>query len=150
MNYLKYIEHSAENLQFFLWLRAYSKKFAELPESERRLSPEWTMSDHETEQAAQDQARKMKVSADTAAVLKGTGLEDGPVVTEIEQDPFNTPPRTPSSEYKRDHAAPSEYSADEKSNWSSTQKTIDVRRKAGETYDDAGLKWQPCKPQSSC
>lgn len=146
MNYLKYIERSAENLQFFLWLRAYSQKFSELPEAERQLSPEWTLSELETEQAAaQSQARKMNVSADTAAALKGTGLEKESMVHETEHDPFDTPPRTSSSDSKRDHITSSEFSSDGKSNWSSTQRTIDVRRKAGDMYDDAGLKWQPCK-----
>lgn len=151
MNYLKYIERSAENLQFFLWLRAYSQKFNELPEAERQLSPEWTLTELETAQAAaQSQARKMKISADTAAVLKDTGLEYRPTVTETERDPFDTPPRTSSSESKRDHITSSEFSSDEKSNWSSTQKTIDVRRKAGEMYEDAGLKWQPCMLMCLC
>lgn len=148
MNYLKYIEHSAENLQFFLWLRAYTQRFNDLPEHERKLSPEWTLSEYETEQmAAQSETRKMKVGADTAAMMKGTGLESGQTVTESEKisDPFNTPPRTPSTEWNRDHGTTSEFGSDEKSNWSSTQKTVDVRRKAEGSYDDAGLKWQPCE-----
>ena len=42
MNFLKYIELSAENLQFYLWFRDYSKRYNELPDSEKALSPEWT------------------------------------------------------------------------------------------------------------
>ena len=42
MNYLVYIEHSAENLQFFLWYRDYLKRFDELPPNERALAPEWS------------------------------------------------------------------------------------------------------------
>lgn len=41
MNYLLYIEHSAENLQFFLWYRDYLMRFANLPPSEKALSPLW-------------------------------------------------------------------------------------------------------------
>lgn len=41
MNYLKYIELSAENLQFYLWLRDYTKRFEQLSEYEKALSPEW-------------------------------------------------------------------------------------------------------------
>lgn len=41
MNYLLYIEHSAENLQFFLWYRDYLMRFANLPPSEKALSPIW-------------------------------------------------------------------------------------------------------------
>ena len=41
MNYLKYIELSAENLQFYLWLQDYTKRFEQLPSNEKALSPEW-------------------------------------------------------------------------------------------------------------
>ena len=41
MNYLKYIELSAENLQFYLWLQDYTKRFEQLSEHEKALSPEW-------------------------------------------------------------------------------------------------------------
>ena len=47
MDFLKYIEHNAENLQFFLWYKDYVKRFFQMPESRsRNLRPEWT-----TEQA---------------------------------------------------------------------------------------------------
>lgn len=45
MDYLVYVECNAENLQFYLWLRDYTRRFNELPEHERRLSPEWTDED---------------------------------------------------------------------------------------------------------
>jgi len=41
MNYLLYVEHSAESLQFFLWYRDYLMRFANLPASEKALSPIW-------------------------------------------------------------------------------------------------------------
>ena len=41
LDYLVYIAHDAENLQFYLWYLDYSRRFKNLPESERRLSPEW-------------------------------------------------------------------------------------------------------------
>ena len=37
-----YVSYEAENLQFYLWLRDYTKRFFSLPESEQALSPEWT------------------------------------------------------------------------------------------------------------
>ncbi|KAH8153560.1 uncharacterized protein LAJ45_02373 [Morchella importuna] len=40
MRYLTYVEHSAENLQFYLWLRDYSARFEALPDNEKALSPE--------------------------------------------------------------------------------------------------------------
>jgi hypothetical protein len=41
MAYLTYIEHSAETLQFYLWYLDYTKRFRQLPPSEKSLSPEW-------------------------------------------------------------------------------------------------------------
>ena len=42
MGYLLYVSHDAENLQFFLWLQDHTKRFHEISESERALSPPWT------------------------------------------------------------------------------------------------------------
>ncbi len=39
MDYLLYIEHSAENLQFYLWYRDYIRRWNALPASQRALSP---------------------------------------------------------------------------------------------------------------
>lgn len=39
MDYLMYIEHSAENLQFYLWYRDYLRRWNALPASQRALSP---------------------------------------------------------------------------------------------------------------
>ena len=39
MDYLVYIEHSAENLQFYLWYREYVRRWNALPASQRALSP---------------------------------------------------------------------------------------------------------------
>lgn len=41
MDYLVYVSRDAENLQFLLWLRDYTRRFEELPQSEAALSPEW-------------------------------------------------------------------------------------------------------------
>ena len=152
MNYLKYIEHDAENLQFFLWARAYREKFDKLPDSERRLSPEWTQA-HADSDGNQTAAKPFKVSADTAAALKGTGLDTAPRVTEVpatfdsaeKVNPFYTPPRTPAG--SDHHGTPSELSSNGHSGWTSTTESTNkhVRRKADGAYDDAGLKWQPCK-----
>lgn len=54
MNYLKYIELAAENLQFYLWVRDYTKRFNNLPASDRALAPEWTVSQVDAEKMAAD------------------------------------------------------------------------------------------------
>lgn len=41
MNYLLYVQYSAENLQFYLWLLDYEKRWKALPQSKQDLSPEW-------------------------------------------------------------------------------------------------------------
>ncbi|KAI5846150.1 hypothetical protein BZA05DRAFT_407083 [Tricharina praecox] len=41
MMYLHHVEHSVENLQFFLWYRDYEKRFEALPANEKALSPEY-------------------------------------------------------------------------------------------------------------
>ncbi|KAI1102323.1 hypothetical protein F4804DRAFT_343335 [Jackrogersella minutella] len=41
MDYLVYVEHDAENLQFFLWFCSYVEKWSKLPEWERERSPVW-------------------------------------------------------------------------------------------------------------
>lgn len=42
LSYLQYVEHCAENLQFYLWLRDYTARFDGLPSSEKALAKEWT------------------------------------------------------------------------------------------------------------
>ncbi|KAI4264145.1 MAG: hypothetical protein L6R42_000739 [Xanthoria sp. 1 TBL-2021] len=42
MDYLVYISHDAENLQFWIWLNAYTTRFYALPPSDQALSPPWS------------------------------------------------------------------------------------------------------------
>lgn len=154
MNYLTYIEHAPENLQFFLWLKQYKEKFEQLPESEKALSKPWTMSQAESEKyMAEHGHRQMKVSADTASALKGTGLDNGPKISESEKNnPFGTPERTPSEETDR---APMSVLGSENgrsdtrsSGWLSdvqTQNSADTKKRATEAFGEAGQKLAPCK-----
>jgi hypothetical protein len=137
MNYLKYIELSAENLQFFLWFRSYAKRFGELPANEQALSPEW-FADTETEAPA----RPKQLSPETAAVFKGTDFATESRATEAEKsNPFSTPPRTPNSELKRDGG---ESLDSYHVSLTSGAKTDHARRATG-AFESAGLKWKPRK-----
>ncbi|KAI9809111.1 MAG: hypothetical protein M1825_002400 [Sarcosagium campestre] len=147
MNYLLYIERAAENLQFFLWFRDYSKRFDETPASERALAPEWTA---EQAAAAADlaqnlaSARKTKLSPEAAAMLKGTDFAPVPKVPTADSraNPFNTPPETPGDE-KADELTLSDgksYTTNEKSMSGSR---VPIAQKAAEAFDSAELKWQP-------
>ena len=77
MNYLIYIEHSAENLQFFLWYKDYVKRFGNADTTDLHLSPEWTqaMEDEVVTRLRKDNAEKMRPEPAAAAELfKGTDL----------------------------------------------------------------------------
>ena len=41
MNYMCYVTHDAQNLQFYLWLADYFQRFQRAPSLEKRLSPKW-------------------------------------------------------------------------------------------------------------
>ena len=146
LNYCKYIEHSAENLQFYLWFQDFSKRFAELPQTEQVLSPEWTKTRADAAEAAVNaSSHRISRSGDPkiADMLKDTNFaEVKPPASLDKVDPFITPDKTPSLDEKRDGL--SEYgssSGDERTTASSTA----YRSMAEGAFDDAGLKWKPCK-----
>lgn len=144
MNYLKYIEHAAENLQFFLWYKDYARRWEALAENEKKLAPEWTLEQAEAEAlAAQTQPRsRAKVTPETAAVFKGTDFESQPRLTETEKaNPFHTPPRTPSSESRR---LENDLSTVQTSTGTQSSR-FNYQKKAEAAFEDAGLKWQPCE-----
>lgn len=148
MNYLKYIEHSAENLQFFLWHRDYSRRFSELPQAERGLSPEWTIAQQaDAEMLTACEPRKLRLSPDTAALLKGTDFAGQTTVTEteIKGDPLDTPPRTPSSEATRNESPGQVCMVEEGSTLNQRPSKSYTQRGAEAAFEEAGLKWQPCR-----
>jgi len=147
MNYLKYIEHDAENLQFFLWYRSYVDRWMKLPESEKALAPEWTTAQAEA-LPADATVRPRKVDPMVASILKGTDFDEKtPAKTSTNEkvDPFRDGARTPSSEdSKRGDLANSEYGSsfgDSKTLNSSHTHVV----KADEAFENAGLQWKPCK-----
>lgn len=105
MNFLLYVENSAENLQFYLWFRDYVKRFDQLPENEKKLSPEWIPEQPKPKlthaRASSDVEitleEKRKADEEVAKAIKGTDFDSKVklTVTEIGHNPFNTPPRTP-------------------------------------------------------
>lgn len=149
MNYLIYIEHAAENLQFFLWYRDYAERFAVLPSREKALAPEWTISQAEAEMlAAQTHGGgQKKLSPETAAIFKGTDFAPGAKVTvsEYAGNPFNTPPMTPTTE------AASIFSSTPSDGKSTLVGSNDPHvTKAAGAFENADLKWQPCKLVYRC
>lgn len=146
MNYLKYIEHSAENLQFYLWYRSYIERFEKLPASEKALSPEWSAAQMDSE-ITQPARRNKKSPAAIATVLEGTGFADTAPPASEKPDPFNDP-RSESPETLRAPASPTF------SDFSSSLSTArplsgqsDFNRKADEALTDAGMRWKPFTAQ---
>ena len=148
MNYLIYIEHSAENLQFYLWYRDYLKRFNELPPNERALAPEWSAEQAELDaQTIQGPpGPKQQVSAETAAIFKDTDFAP-PVasVLEVKGNPFNTPPRTPNAEQSRESVAPSERTWSENGSTLNANTDKSFQTKTAGAFQGADLKWQPCE-----
>ncbi|KAI1176487.1 hypothetical protein F4777DRAFT_577982 [Nemania sp. FL0916] len=93
MNYLIYIEHAAENLQFFLWYHDYVVRFYGAPISETALSPEWTQTMEEDTAAKiqKDAANKIKKNSMAAMeIFKGSDFETTPEPQVESRDPFST------------------------------------------------------------
>jgi hypothetical protein len=152
MNYLVYIEHSAENLQFYLWYRDYAKRFAEAETSDIGLAPVWTQSQHDAAlQSAQIAAKTQKrvIKPETAEIFQGTDFEKVPKGTATESaDPFVTPPRTPAEALSPNasaHPLDSSHGLSEQGSLRTTTNSNaeTYHQRAGEAFTAAGLK-QPC------
>jgi len=137
MNFLKYIELSAENLQFFLWFRDYSKRFNELPESEKALSPVWAGDKSNGEPKTGPKA----INHEAAAILKGTDFANDAKASDSEKagsNPFFTPPRTPTS-VERETQSFDTYED------SFVGGRVDHSKRADGAFESVGLKWKPRK-----
>ncbi|KAL8869634.1 MAG: hypothetical protein Q9174_004125 [Haloplaca sp. 1 TL-2023] len=146
MNYLIYIEHAAENLQFFLWYRDYTKRFHQLSTNEQNLAPIWTVEQAEAQALAmKDSSNPMKtISPEAAAIFQGSDFGT-PKINAVEPgkgNPFNTPPMTPDNG-PRESIAPSEYP------WSDSGSTLrsgfkaSHDKKAAGAFEAADVKLQP-------
>lgn len=133
MNYLKYIELSAENLQFFLWLQSYMKRFNELPDNEKVLSPEWTVPEMEPKQ----HVGPRKMSAVAKEMFNGTDFGEKSMNVEVEKS--NPSLDTPSSPF-----GDAKLSFDSAST-ASTEGRIDHALRANSAFRSVGLQWKPCE-----
>lgn len=146
MNYLIYIEHSAENLQFFLWYRDYVSRFRSATTSDLVLAPEWTKEQQEEAFTRLQKEHRDGLRRDPAAaavIFKGTDFERrwemNPSAMAMEKpngnakfadgNPFCTPPMTPSG---RNSGGGSERA--------STANTTMYRGQAHEAFAAAGIK----------
>lgn len=151
MNYLIYIEHSAENLQFFLWYRDYVKRFHAASTLDTALAPEWTqqMEDETVARFQKDAANRRKREHPVArTIFKGSDFEENnaavaaaaaaaaveATVLVESKDLFATPPSTPG-----DGDDPSFFSGSQ-----ATTAMTTYRTQAHDVFHAAGFK-QPCK-----
>lgn len=145
MNYLLYIEHSAENLQFYLWHQHFVQRFKEATTSDLFLAPEWTSAmeadvNAKIQKEATENSRPEPIG--TSDIFKDTGFEKkAPVDTlPAEASPFLTPPRTAASRCDRESTyAPSTHAP-------STQlsNALTYRSQASEAFNSAGAQ-TPCE-----
>jgi hypothetical protein len=134
MDYLIYIAHDAETLQFYLWLQDYKKRYCALRKEEQALSPEW-----QAARLAEDRKLTHKKSttgsmADFPVMDKESAMR----MTELSlaaKEVFDDPPMSPS-------ATATDYESFITKSVHS-QKT--VQELAEDASQQAGLKWQPCK-----
>jgi len=144
MNYLIYIEHSAENLQFFLWYRDYVKRFEAASAADKALAPEWTqaMQDDIVHKIRKDNADKMRSEPQAAAIFKGSDFDKNaqdvtpPPRAATGSNPFGSRPRTGTTATDKDSmhttsVVPSTMASSYKS-------------QAADAFHSAGAK-QPCK-----
>jgi hypothetical protein len=154
MNYLLYVEHSAENLQFFLWFRDFSKRFDEANTSDIHLAPEWTQAQQDdavvTARAlvSAKKASSKPFGAGTISTVKppssASFVKPPSSSARDSSDPFNTPPRTPGDQSSnRDAALPwnsKAQSVSEKGSSYQSSNTESYRQVAGDAFKAAGLK----------
>lgn len=81
MNYLLYVEHSAENLQFYLWYQDYTRRFQQAKSSDRVLALEWTkaMNDDVLAQLRREATEKLRPDEPTGTaisdIFRGTNFD---------------------------------------------------------------------------
>lgn len=144
MDFLKYIEHSAENLQFYMWFKDYIKRFEDLPASEKALSPEWTQAQEEAEVSNFRNAAKEKPLAVVANnILRSQDLAPTTASGSERKNPFGDSQATVSEKTSLESVGRSQ------TGFPGTVGTGTIRTNytadASTAFEDAGCKFQPCK-----
>lgn len=155
MNYLLYVEHAAENLQFYLWLRDYEKRWQELPQADQELSPPWDSASvipeaqtpasiPKTEAARSAQKILAQSELGTKSKPTGAGAFPGNASASFlppgSANPFNTPPRTPNKSLDGDTPTTEIMPWDAAS---APVKTPHYTETAADAFAAVDIKWQP-------
>ena len=141
MNYLKYIEYSAENLQFFLWFRDYSARWEKLSDAEKALSPEWTGTQVENTHVRASVRPTSKTTHHTTTPRNVGSREDHRKVTTEQFDPIDLAFYSGLFDDKHDNNSGYDSSI---SDGQTLHDSTVHRGVAEQAFDDAGMKWRPC------
>ena len=130
MDYLVYIEHNAENLQFWLWYQDYVERFDALPGNQKKLSPEWIEEVPNLSKDPEKGSRKIRKTGKISKAEAGLDIKGAILFGEDqESSPGSNPLWSP-----KDNA-----SFIGSSTLSDSTTLTDA-----EVVAQAGLKWQPC------
>lgn len=127
-----YVEHNAENLQFFLWYKDYCKRFGALAEKDKALSPPWIPDTTGIPALTKDveKEKKRKTNRETLAGMMDSGYDK-------KSPTFFSDSETDPSSPTLKKGGESLYSGSA-SGYGSIPTNAEVAAQAG-------LKWQPCK-----
>ena len=133
MDYLLYVEHNAESLQFFLWYCDYIQRWSRLLPRQKALSPVW-----HSDKAQEPQSRYITYShkrARSEKMNKILSIMEAQTKDVVEEDshPIVSTPSTSSTNYSKPRISTASSAASFYPP-SSLSSPIDAR-------DD----WQPCK-----
>lgn len=156
MHYLIYVEHSAENLQFYLWLLDYTARFKSLSPSDRVLSSEVVSSAYSC----------TEVNNNSSSDNNITGPRHSKVVTKFFGDKFQSPNvqlSVPAPTKGNPFGTPletlmgagaSSYSFEKPSgngviapflSETSTLRGVDHAAVAADAFQAVGMRWKPCE-----
>ena len=141
MDYLVYVEFSAENLQFYLWFKDYVRRFETLPEKEKTLSPEFIPGTDDIPDLTKDpeKGERTKTKRETSNALMETGYEGKSSLLNTSTSQFQSQLLGKAHQFTESEIRESP---------SVTSGSTAVPSDA-EVVAQAGLKWQPCKQINS-
>ncbi|KAK7408853.1 hypothetical protein QQX98_008976 [Neonectria punicea] len=134
MTYLIYVEHAAENLQFYLWYKDYEKRFNTADTADVKLASEWTqaMQDDAVAKIRKENVDKVRREPIVTEIFKGSDFEKQGNDKIIDgANPFSTPPQSSRGD------APSMYAA---SNAATSTNASSYHTQASEAFQAAGVR----------
>lgn len=141
MDYLVYVEFNAENLQFYLWYKDYTKRFNALSENDKLLSKEWIPETKEIPDLSRDpeklEKKKSRRGLSTANILESGYAAKEAVMFSEDEPPLSpiSPPMSPT--LGRHMSLTTSGTATPSVAGSSTPSNSDLA-------SQSGMKWQPC------